>query len=153
MGLLDLASGKSVYRGYEYYVNNRVLFCEKITDNQYLGSVEGTADEPYEAFVDIVHPRKSYCNCPFAEGKRIICKHQVAVFFKSFPEEAEKYKRELDSYYEEEEQRYENIEEELAKFLDKCKKTELQEIIWDLLYEGPEWQFDRFVNHYLNTYE
>ena len=48
MGLMEVASGKSVYRGYEYYIHNKVLFAEKVDEYQYRGAVEGTADEPYE---------------------------------------------------------------------------------------------------------
>ena len=58
---------------------------------------------------------------------------------------------ELDDYYEEEEQRYDRIEEELAKRLKKSTKQELMEMVWDLLYEGPEWQFNRFVDRYLDV--
>lgn len=150
MGLMEVASGKSVYRGYEYYINNKVLFTEKVDEYQYRGAVEGAADEPYEVLIDVIHPRKSHCNCPHADGKRIVCKHQIAVYFKAFPKEAKKYKKELDDYYEEEEQRYDRIEEELAKHLKKSTKQELIEMVWELLYDGPEWQFDRFVDHYLD---
>ena len=152
MGLMEVASGKSVYRGYEYYINNKVLFAEKADDSQYRGAVEGSADKPYEVLIDVIHPRKSHCNCPHADGKRIVCKHQIAVYFKAFPKEAKKYKKELDDYYKEEEQRYDRIEEELAKHLKKSNKQELMEMIWELLYEGPEWQFTRFVDRYLDVY-
>ncbi len=101
--------------------------------------------------IDVIHPRKSHCNCPHADGKRIVCKHQIAVYFKAFPKEAKKYKKELDDYYEEEEQRDDRIEEELAKHLKKSTKQELMEMVWDLLYEGPEWQFNRFVDCYLDV--
>ena len=45
MGLMEVANGKSVYRGYEYYIHNKVLFAEKVDEYQYRGAVEGTADE------------------------------------------------------------------------------------------------------------
>ena len=151
MGLMEVASGKSVYRGYEYYIHNKVLFAEQVDEFEYLGAVEGTADEPYEVLIDVIHQRKSHCNCPHADGKRIVCKHQIAVYFKAFPKEAKKYKQELDDYYEEEEQRYDRIEEELAKHLKKSKKQELMEMVWELLYDGPEWQFNRFVDRYLDV--
>ena len=50
MGLMEVASGKSVYRGYEYYIHNKVFFAEKVDEYQYRGAVEGTADEPYKSF-------------------------------------------------------------------------------------------------------
>ncbi len=46
---------------------------------------------------------KSHCNCPHANGKRIICKHQVALYFSVFPEEADQYYKEVIEYEEEEE--------------------------------------------------
>ncbi len=84
MGLLDLASGASVWRGYEYYKDGSVLLKKKITDHEYSGSLRGSGNKHYDVFIDIEHPRKSHCNCPHANGKRIICKHQVALYFRFF---------------------------------------------------------------------
>ncbi len=75
MGLMEVASGKSVYRGYEYYIHNKVLFAEKVDEYQYRGAVEGTADEPYEVLIDGIHPRKSHCNCPHADGWRDLSRY------------------------------------------------------------------------------
>lgn len=150
MSLLSCASGNSVYRGYDYYTCDKVIMGEDIGNGQYKGYVEGSADKPYEVFIDINHPRKSHCNCPHANGKRIVCKHQVALFFKMFPEEAEKYRAELESYYDYEEKRREDEERAIAKFLTKCKKSELEDIIWQMLFDGPEWQYDRFIRDYLD---
>ena len=150
MSLLSCASGNSVYRGYDYYTCDKVITGVDIGNGQYKGYVEGSADKPYEVFIDINHPRKSHCNCPHANGKRIVCKHQVALFFKMFPEEAEKYRAELESYYDYEEKRREDEERAIAKFLTKCKKSELEDIIWQTLFDGPEWQYDRFIRDYLD---
>ncbi|NMB97839.1 MAG: hypothetical protein GYA02_14710 [Clostridiaceae bacterium] len=38
--------------------------------------------------INIVHPRKSKCNCPHADGRRVICKHMIALYFTVFPKEA-----------------------------------------------------------------
>ena len=37
------------------------------------------------------------------------------------------------------------LEEELVAYVHKMKKSELQESLLRLLYEGPEWQYDRFI--------
>lgn len=124
---------------------------EDIGEDQFKGFVDGSGSEPYEVFIDVNHPRKSHCNCPHANGKSIVCKHQIALFFKAFPHEAEKYKAELEAYYDYEEKRRENEETSIEDFLDKCSKSELENIILQMLYDGPEWQYESFVRDYLDT--
>lgn len=103
----------------------------------------------YDTLIDAAHPRKSQCNCPHASGKRIICKHMVAVYFTAFPAEAKKYITELESYWEEEEQQKQEQENRLICFVHKMKKSELQEALLQLLFDGPEWQYERFVEETL----
>lgn len=150
MGLLECASRNSVYRGFDYYNCNKVKYFENISDGVYLGIVEGSNGNSYETCIDVNHPRKSYCNCPHANGKRIVCKHQVAMFFKVFPEKAEEYKRELEEYYDYLEKEKEDEEKALVRFLHKCKKSELEDILYSLLMDSPEWLYDRFVREYLD---
>ena len=47
MGLLDLASGASAWRGYEYYKDGSVLLKKKITDNEYSGTLRGSENKHY----------------------------------------------------------------------------------------------------------
>ena len=42
MGLLDLASSASAWRGYEYYKDGSVLLKKKVTDHEYSGSLRGS---------------------------------------------------------------------------------------------------------------
>ena len=149
MSLLTTASGKSVYRGYEYYVENKVLSCNRIDDFEYEGIVKGTMQEPYKVYINLNKIRSSTCDCPFANGRKI-CKHMVAVFFASFPDEARKYKAELDAYYEEEEKQEAELDDMIQKYIKKLSKTELQEALLQVLYDGPEWQFDRFIREYID---
>ena len=123
---------------------------DDVGGGQFKGFVDGSGSEPYEVFIDVNHPRKSHCNCPHANGKRIVCKHQIALFFKAFPHEAEKYKAELEAYYDYEEKRREDEEKSIENFLDKCSKSELENIILQMLYDGPEWQYESFVRDYLD---
>lgn len=58
-------------------------------------------------------------------------------------------KIELDAYYEEEEEREAELDDMLQKYIKKLSKSELQEALLQLLYDGPDWQFDRFVNDYI----
>ena len=102
MGLLELASYKSVWRGYEYYEQKYVSVHIKESDTQIKGIVRGSGQERYDVFIDLEHPRKSKCNCPLADGKRIICKHMIALYFSVFPNAAEEYYENVIKYQEEE---------------------------------------------------
>ena len=148
MSLLTTASGKSVYRGYEYFLENKVLSCNQIDDFEYEGTVKGTAQNPYSVHLKLKKPKTSTCDCPFANGRKI-CKHMVAVFFTAFPDEARKYKAELDAYYEEQEKYEEELDDMLQNYIKKLSKAELQEALLQVLYDGPEWQFDKFVREYI----
>ena len=43
---------------------------KKIGDGVYQGKVSGSQDNIYDVVIDIDHPRKSTCTCPFAAGRR-----------------------------------------------------------------------------------
>ena len=132
MGLLNLASYKSVWRGYEYFTDNYVINRTKESETKIRGIVRGSGQKHYNVFIDLEHLRKSKCNCPHADGKRIICKHMIALYFSTFPKEAEKY-------YNEE------LEYKIIDFLHKLKKSELEQLVLQILFDGPEWQYERFI--------
>ena len=69
----------------------------------------------------------------------------VAVFFTVFPGEAQKFYDEAMAYQEEEERRQDELEDKLIKYVSKMKKAELQQKLLELLFDGPEWQFERFL--------
>ena len=145
MGLLECASGASVWRGYDYYKENKVVSLEEIETNIFTAKVSGNSSEPYSVELHIDHPRKSKCNCLHADGKRIICKHLVAAYFTVLPEEADKFYAEALAYQEEEEKRQDELSDKVCHYVWHMKKSELQDALLQLLFEGPEWQFDRFV--------
>lgn len=145
MGLLECASGTSVWRGYDYYKEKKVVRIEEIGINIFSAAVRGNSNEPYSVELHIDHPRKSKCNCPHADGKRIICKHIVAAYFTVLPDEAEKFYAEAMAYQEEEEKRQEELSDKVCHYVWHMKKSELQEALLQLLFDGPEWQYDRFV--------
>ena len=74
MGLINAASYASAWRGYEYYRENKVCYCEQVSQNEYAGMVKGSQNEPYSVHIDILHPKRSICNCQFAEGSRKVCR-------------------------------------------------------------------------------
>lgn len=47
MGLLDLASGASVWKGYEYYKANKVLSKTKVSETEFEGTLQGGNDNRY----------------------------------------------------------------------------------------------------------
>ena len=80
MGLLECANGASVWRGYDYYNEKKVKNLTETASGVFTADVIGTASEPYVVEIDVAHPRKSTCNGPHADGKRIVCKHMVTTW-------------------------------------------------------------------------
>lgn len=145
MSIISVASGQSVYRGYEYAQAKKVLQMEQTAEGVLKAVVSGSGGSTYEVIADVEHPRRSQCTCPHAAGKRIVCKHIVAVYFTAFPQEARKYIEEMELYWEEEEQRQEEMEDTVIRYIYSLQKSDLQQKLLQVLFEGPDWQFDRFV--------
>lgn len=145
MGLIECASNVSYWRGYDYFKKNKVENLIETGEGLFTAEVQGSSDEPYIVEIDIKHPRRSKCNCPHADGKRIICKHMVAVYLTVYPEEAERIYNEAIAYEEEEERRSEELMRKVVAHIKKMKKEELQQTLTAFLLDGPEWQYDRFV--------
>ena len=78
-----------------------------------------------------------------------MCKHTVALFFTIFPEEAKEYYRQVLEYEKEEEQRQQNLELELAKYIDGLTKAELKAVLYEVLYDSPKWVWDRFIRDHI----
>lgn len=149
MSILSLASAQSVYRGYEYYKAEKVIDLCPDGENRYRGTVSGSNGQVYQVAIDLEHPRRgSSCTCPHAAGRNIVCKHMVALYFFLFPEEARQYIDELEAYWAEEEQRCEEAEQALIRCVGQMKKKELQQALLQLLLDGPEWQYKRFLRDY-----
>lgn len=151
MSIFTSASGKSVYRGYDYFLNNKVSDLVKISDIEYEALVQGSEEKPYKVHLNINKPKTSVCDCPFANGRRI-CKHMMAVYFTVFPDEAEDYKRQLEEYEAEEEQReqeFEKLCDNVINTVHSMPKDALRQSLLQCLFEGPEWQFERFVDEWL----
>lgn len=146
MSLLTLASGNSISRGYDYFAGKKIESFQKLDDDTYHAIVAGSGGKAYETTIDILHPRRSTCTCPHANGRRIICKHMVALYFTVFPNEAKQYIAACAAAEEEEKQR----QEQMIRYIRKLNKKELQEILLNLLYSGPEWQYDWFINNYVD---
>ena len=147
MGILESASANSAWRGYYCYKDKKVISLDEIEENIFKAEVLGSSDNQYSVELHVEHPRKSKCNCPHANGKRIVCKHIVAAFFEAFPEEAENFYAEAMDYQEKEEKRQAEIYEKVCQCVYHMKKNELQEALLQMLFDGPEWQYDHFVRN------
>ena len=148
MGILECASGASVWKGYDYYKNEKVLWLDEIGEDIFYAEVSGSEDNVYQVELNINHPRKSKCNCPRANGKRVVCKHIVATYFVVCPEEAERLLDEAREAQKNEEQHREELYYKVCQCIQKMKKNELQVELLALLEYGPEWQYERFIREH-----
>lgn len=140
MGLIEIASGKSVWRGMDYYNDKKVISWEKTGDETYRGVVSGSEDNIYNVYIDKEHPRKSTCNCPFADGRRVICKHMIALYFTAEPEAAEAFLKEVEAWEAEETERMEQHYKDLERYVKTLSKAELQKQLLSALIELEERQ-------------
>lgn len=77
--------------------------------------VQGTNIKPYNVLINIKHPKKSECDCPFANG-HTICKHMVALFFSISPEEYNDYADWIENDYEKDEDYDEDYYDEYSYY-------------------------------------
>ncbi|WP_408072383.1 SWIM zinc finger domain-containing protein [Butyrivibrio sp. JL13D10] len=136
MGLIEIASGNSVWRGMDYYNSKKVEEVEKTSDTTIDGTVRG--ENLYRVHVDIAHPRKSSCTCPFADGRRVICKHMIALYFTAYPKAAEDFLKQVEEWEKEEEEEENRHYEELRDYVNSLSKSELQSLYLDALIELEE---------------
>lgn len=145
MGVIDLASWNSKCRGLDYFQEKKVLKIMKLGQDEYHGTVKGSGNNEYSVKINISHPRSSSCNCPHANGKRIVCKHMVAMFFKAFPTEAKTFEEFIIRQEEEYDEYMEVLDERLDKYIAKMSRQELIETVKELLEEVPEWVKNQFI--------
>ncbi len=136
MGLIEVASGESVWRGMDYYEEKKVLSLEETGYEQYDGTVKGQA--VYQVHLDIEHPRRSTCSCPFAKGRRVVCKHMIAMYFTIRPQAAADFLKQVDEWEKEEEEAQKTHVEELKKYVKSLSKADLQEKYLEALLELEE---------------
>ena len=117
MSILTSASGASVSRGYDYYKNGKVSCVNQLNDHEFDGYVDGSGNNTYYVKINIEHPRKSYCDCPHANGN-ITCKHMTALYFEIFPDEVDDYESWLNSDYDEDEEDYYDYDDYYDEYSD-----------------------------------
>ena len=149
MKVINIASGNSTWRGLESYKEKRILSYNKIDEFRYWGKAKGNHNDIYNVFLDIEHPRKSKCDCPHAKGKRIICKHIVALYFTVFPDEVEVFLKEVEEAQKEYAEYENNLYSKTINHIRDMSKSELEEAMIEILNVAPEWVYDRFVRDYV----
>ena len=144
MDLYKSASLQSQFRGYDYFKSNKVLSFKQIDDSIYQGKVKGN-NQLYDVTINIEHPKKnSHCNCPHAEGTKIICKHMVALYFAIFPGKAKQFMDEIDERNRESEEYEHELEMKMRKYIKSMSKKELEEALLECLYQV-DWLYDDFI--------
>ena len=72
-----------------------------MSDFEYEGEVQGTNEIPYHVMINTKHPKRSSCDCLFANVSTI-CKHMVALLFAVSPEDLKDYEDWSENDYEDE---------------------------------------------------
>ena len=140
MGLIETASGNSVWRGMDYYERGKVVDWHKTGDTTYDGIVSGSDSNKYIVHIDKAHPRKSTCNCPFADGRRVVCKHMIALYFTAEPQAAKDFLKQVEEWEAEEAEREKEHYDELKRYVKSLSKADLQEQLYNALIELEERQ-------------
>lgn len=145
MKLINIASNDSVWRGLDYYKLKKIKNYKMINKYEYQCVANGSNNNKYDVYLNIEHPRKSTCNCPHANGKRVICKHIVALYFTIFPNEVDNFLKEVEQAQQEYEEYEKEQEKKLNNYIKSMSKSDLQETVLELLNEVPDWVYDRFI--------
>lgn len=143
MEIISSASGSSCWRGLDYYKSKKIRDIKEISDIEYTSIASGTRE--YNVYLNLEKPRQSTCNCPLANGKKIICKHIVATYFSVVPGSAKEFEDEQNRLQEEYEEYQENKYKNAIKFINKMSKKDLVEELIHVFDYAPEWVYDDFI--------
>ena len=138
MGLIETASANSIWRGMDYYEARKIISWEKTGTFAYDGIVSGSEGNKYTVHIETNHPRRSTCNCPFAEGRRVVCEHMIALYFTAEPEAADNFLKQVEEWEAEEQEREKQHYEDLRKYVNQLSKAELRERLYNALVELEE---------------
>lgn len=178
MSILNSASSRSVYRGYDYYKEGNVISHTQLSDFEYEGEVQGENKKPYHVTINTKHPKSSSCDCPFANGNTI-CKHMVALFFAVSPENLKDYEDWSENDYEDEYEEYDEdyyddypeydgygnynryksdfirpifFDELLSNFVNNLSEEKLKSILIEELEKDEEYTFNKYLKKEFQKY-
>ena len=138
MGLIEIASNNAVWRGMDYYNDKKVVSWKTLKNGVYEGMVSGSEGNTYTVHIDTEHPRKSFCNCPFTDARRVVCKHMIALYFTAEPKVSKDFLKKVEKWETEEEERERQHYEDMRKYVKSLSKTELQEQLLDAMVQLEE---------------
>ncbi len=99
----------------------------------------GVKNNFYDTTIGLLYPKRSACNCPFAEGHRVICKHMIALYFTAVPNSFEHFEEDMrsaEARYELEEERWRKEElGRIKKHVAALSAKEARERLVDILYQ------------------
>lgn len=127
MGFLDLASGQSFWKGMDYYEQLRVENVIQINPQLFESEVEGSKGKRYHVTMNVKQPKKSTCNCAFAQGRRVICKHMVATYLTQFPREVARVLKEIEEDNEKIDAENQDRRVEIKEYVFSLSKQELRD--------------------------
>ena len=136
MSFIDSAAYWSKVNGFDYFEDGRVLEIKKISEEEYHAKVKGSNGNVYNIVYYPDYPKKSTCDCPRANGKRVVCKHKVAVFYALNPEEVKAVRDEREEAFrmqekleQEYEERHRKRVEEARQYVESLTVEEMKRII------------------------
>ena len=98
--------------------------------NTYSDQIQGSDSVLYQVHLDLPHPKRSTCTCPFAAGRRVICKHMVALYFTVQPLAYEEILRQMEVWEKEEERQREEELAELRHYVQPLTKRSCRYNYW-----------------------
>lgn len=99
----------------------------------YDGQVSGSNNQLYSVHIYKEHPRKSACNCPFAVGRRVICKRMIALYLTAEPNVAEDFMKQAEEWEKEEEERERQHYIDIKNYVNGLSKDELRQELFDVV--------------------
>lgn len=96
MAFYSSTSNASLWRGIHYYEDGKVQSYSTVEEGIIRGTVSGSEGNAYGTTIDLDHPKRSTCNCPFADGRKVICKHMIALYFMSVPGSYEAFEKDME---------------------------------------------------------
>ncbi len=140
MGIFESASNASFWRGVDYHTEKKVVKWKATGEYTYDGIVSGSGRQEYVVHIDAEHPRKSTCDCEFAKGRRVICKHMVALYIAAKPDAFDRYMIKIKECEKELERQEQQRLNDLKKEIHKMTKKELEEKLFNAYMEIEELQ-------------
>ena len=127
-------------------LKKRVISAKQLDKDIYFGEVRGSGNNVYHVKIDLNHPKKSTCDCPFANGKKVICKHMIAIDLAIFPEKENQvmqYIEEQEELYEQEiENEREEKRQEIRSYVMGLSKSQLREKLISIMISDMEEEYE-----------